>query len=704
MDNGGPLRIELMGRVRRGVGRIGYQPRPLGWLAAMVVTLGLVAAALWWFVIIPARVDAALRRAAARPAEAAVDTVLAPATALTAATDGIRFAGPSGDSRDALVAFGRLWVATAGGLRVHDLSGRYLETLAAPEGLASADVTALARFRGWLVAGHGDGALTLVDGDSAQVLRFAHPTPAPVVGLAADRRRLYVATRGAGLVVWDGTTAKRLAPGPGVAPAPTLTALAITDERIAVGTTDGRVLTVRGDDLVAMLGAATSGAGRGASPEAAAVENGPITALAWDGDDLLVGRTTSVTELAADGTSRVVRGDLFVTALLADPQRGRLLAGTFDHGVVVIRGSAAPNRGADTALPAGAQVVSLRLVEGTPVAFTSAGAVAIGDGGPRRFAPAPHPALAGGSVTALAGRDHTIVVGTFRNGLAAFDQDGTPRGPIELPAAYGLDQINQISVAADSGELTVGTARGLVIVDRQGGVRRVTTQDGLAGAQVAGFAREHDPPLAPLAAATNRGLTILTSGGARSLGAVQGLPNGHATCVAWLGPDELAVGTLSGLGLVHVGQTLRVERSIGAGAGALGAGWVSALVAAPEGLWIGTYGGGVARLGDDGQVAPVAWPLAHPGAVRVNPGAMALTAQALWVGTLDHGLWVIERQHQRAQPVPLPLGSADVTALWPTTEALWIGTNHGVFRVTWPALAKRLGGPALVPASPLAAR
>jgi ligand-binding sensor domain-containing protein len=274
-------------------------------------------------------------------------------------------------------------------------------------------------------------------------------------------------------------------------------------------------------------------------------------------------------------------------------------------------------------------------------------------------------------------------VGTFEHGLARVTLDGAARGAAPLPAAYGLAQVNQLEPRAQPAlELVLATARGLVHLDAHGGARRVTRADGLAGEQVAAVAARGERA----AVATNRGLTLLDpTTGPRSLGPVQGLANAHATAVVWLDDRHLAVGTLGGLTFVRAapGETPRVERTVGAGPGALPAGWVSALAATPEGLYVGTYGGGLALVAPDGALVPL--PAPTRGRVRVNPGAIFVTDEAVLVGTLDHGLLVVDRASRRVSPAALPLGSANVTAVAVAGDALWVGTDQGLVRVAAPA-------------------
>ena len=91
--------------------------------------------------------------------------------------------------------------------------------------------------------------------------------------------------------------------------------------------------------------------------------------------------------------------------------------------------------------------------------------------------------------------------------------------------------------------------------------------------------------------------------GSRFLSAFHGLPGNQALALA--GGEPLYVGTPSGLGAV---SGSRVAWRVTAGEGRLPHPWVTALALRGDGLYIGTYGGGVTR----------------PGAVPPQPGRRAL--------------------------------------------------------------------------------
>ncbi len=650
--------ISVSGRVRA----LGLRHRKvLGWLgSALVIALGLGAS--YWFVVLPARVAGALASARTETRGArALEVTRGPAHRLAAPPPpGVQVFTATGEATDGLAAFGRLWVATTGGVLIFDEGGAHERTLTWLDGLATADATAMIRWGRYVVVGGGDGSLTLIDsvGDTAQALRFtsASGRTAAVAALAASDERLLVGTLGAGLIAWDGARATVVTLADGTPLPDAITALAVADDgRLAVGAGDGQVFVARDGLLVAF------------GPDGAAA-HGRVTALAWNGDALLVGRPFGLDRIEPDGRVRAIAADVFVTALLVDAAAGRTWIGTFDAGVRSLEGSERVGHAG--------RIAALRLIGGRPVAFGAAGALDVAAGGRPRVAWPASP-LPGAHVTALAAREGEIVAGTFAHGLARFDTNGGVRGRLVTGDAYGLAQINHADARAERGDLLVSTARGALLLDARGGTRRVLPRDGLAGDQIAATATRG----ARVAYATNRGVTVFSEGSAvaaRTLNASFGLANHHATAVAWDAEERLWVGTLGGLSIVT--PALVVDRNVGAGPTALGAAWVTALVLAPGGMYVGTYGGGVALVTPVGKVDRLDGPWGRR-PVRVNPGAMIVHEGRVLVGTLDDGLLVYDVATRRWSTAHAPLGSRNVTAILWTEGALWIGTAEGLVRI-----------------------
>jgi ligand-binding sensor domain-containing protein len=170
--------------------------------------------------------------------------------------------------------------------------------------------------------------------------------------------------------------------------------------------------------------------------------------------------------------------------------------------------------------------------------------------------------------------------------------------------------------------------------------------------------------------------------GERLLSAFNGLPGNQALALAE--GDALFVGTPSGLGAVAGG---RVLWRVTAGEGRLPHPWITALALHDGGLFLGTYGGGVAQ-----RTTPADQPLAvgtftsfpETANLKVNTGCLMEAAGRLYLGTDGRGLWRLAADGSRFEPLRVRLPSPRVTALLEGPQALYVGTDEGLARLRLP--------------------
>jgi hypothetical protein len=624
--------------------------------------------------------------AAVRPARRFLDEArrmgLGAADAVAVAIDGERELGAprppdvrlwtaAREVRDVAAVAGRTVVLTSGGAVVG--GGRGARLLTTLDGLGDVDLRVAAPFPGGVAVGGADGRLTLLGPDRARVVRIGK-AGGPVQEIVAAGGLLFVAWLGGGAVAFDPASARAVPldaePGRGRrADLASVAALAVDRGRYALGTVDGHVEV---------------GDGRGLRRVCAGVPGGRVMALAFEGDTLLVGTPLGIYVPDGRGACTRVRGDLLVTALYTD---GALLyVATFDDGVHVLDRSGGGARTVAHLLPR-TRVDHLRLLGGDLDGILAA----VGPGGAHALTAATARPLElpragdgdgrlhGGHVTALlrgpAGR---LWVGTFEHGITLLGPGGDVVGHLPRQPEATARQTNAFAFLPDTGEVAVATVRGVLFVG-DAGERRVTPEQGLAGNEVSALAVGRD---GALLAATNRGLTALgRTGGreaARTVGAFHGLGSNHTYAVAESG-RTVFVGTLAGLALV---RDLKVEKTLTAGRGPLRNNWVTALQPAREAgaVWVGTNGGGVARVTEDGTVESIAPD--EPG-FNVNPGALALdpVSGALVAGTLARGALLIDPRTRRVRPLAVPLPSRNVTAVLVDADHLYLGTDRGLLRV-----------------------
>ncbi len=649
------------------------------WKLSLAFALAAAAAGAWALRAVR-RADRAVEEIAARaPADGEVALEVEPAVVLDgAAAAGLREITAVGGARDGAALGGRLFCATSGGLLAWAPGRAPRRPFTRRDGLAGVDLTAAAPLGERLVFGDGDGGLTVVDGERAIAARLRVPHAGAIADLAPAGPVVYALVTGVGVIAFDGRRAVDVARGD-KALAEALRkagALCVGDGGLAVGTSDG-ALYVERDAALTKLDA-------GLAPA-------PITALACDGSDLVVGTPFGVQRVTA-GRARDLARDLFVTSLLPTP--GALFVATFDDGVHVLDPESGRERGRHLA---GERVHRLRLVDGRVMAFGPGGARQL-TGGAFASLGTPPAGLSGPTVTALA-RDGAgaLWVGTFEHGIDVLGPDFAParhlpaadretRSGVEQPALAGLpetdardDQVNALLYRGDTSEVIAATVHGLDVFGPAGQRRLAVgepTPDAISAVAVTAGDRFSNGR-AGLALAGSRGLTFVDGSRQRTLYAFHGLANNHVYAVAAVG-DRIYAGTLGGLSILD-GQ--KVLRSIGVGPRALRSAWVTALQPSPEGIYVGTYGGGVQLLRTDGAVDDVSLPA---GAFHVNPGALAVDGNTLFVGTLEAGLLAFDRTAHAWRRLPDEarlLPSRNVTALLADGEALLVGTASGLVRI-----------------------
>ncbi len=175
-----------------------------------------------------------------------------------------------------------------------------------------------------------------------------------------------------------------------------------------------------------------------------------------------------------------------------------------------------------------------------------------------------------------------------------------------------------------------------------------------------------------LAIATSKGLTINENGKLRSLSTVQGLPSNSTYATLFAG-KSLFVGTLSGLAEIQNNKVVRVYKDSNSN---LKQNWVTALCAANDRIFIGTYGGGIFELTASGEIHY----FAEIGKFVVNPNAMFSDGANLYVGTLK-GVKVMNLSTQRWKSLTENLPSEVVMSITGNDEDIYFGTTSGIARI-----------------------
>lgn len=541
-----------------------------------------------------------------------------------------------------------------------------LELPAAPLGQIAVGTLADAHQPELLIATSGEGVLAF-DGHNFRQLRAAAPEARQITALLPlASGRLLLGTAKLGLLVYDGQTLRAFHP---TTSGIYVTALAGTESDLWIGTLDRGVLHWRGGQTEQIS-------------EAQGLPDARVEAISGQGDSVYVGTPVGVAEMRGGKVARVLAPGTYAHALLA--QSETLLVGEFEGGIlsVGLAGPAAngsPRRAIafsslqsdqrrDSASPAS---VEQFLAAGPDLYAIENGGVLHRnpDGGWSKILSATDGLLTDRDISALLpAPDGRLWIGYFDRGLDI------------LPAAGGVPQhiendrvfcVNRIVDEPRMGAVAVATANGLAMFSPDGRQRQILDRD-------SGLIASHVTDVVPygqgLAAATPAGITFLDATGAHSLYAFEGLVNNHVYALGVRG-DQLLAGTLGGISLLTNGQ---VRQNLTTANSGLKANWITAMARIGDGWLVGTYGYGVMRLDDAGNVT--ATEAARNGVV-VNPGALLSDGRLTLAGTMGQGLLVGDATGTRWKWVTAGLPSLNVTALAVDKGVVYVGTDNGLVRI-----------------------
>lgn len=522
--------------------------------------------------------------------------------------------------------------------------------------------------------------------------------PTPLTGLAVRRGipqpELWVATDGAGSLIWDGTTFRQLLPGS--APLRKQTSLlALPDGRMLVGTrtaglyiTDTRQFSLFRSELgnaeVTALASGTTAGEIWIGTRAQGVwlwragtfshfltELPDQQVLSIFGDDagVWVGTVNGVAEFVDGSFRRRLAEGVLATALARSANR--LWISTVDQGIETVdlkmhapRPSAGMNHDESHPLHAAALL---------PM---KDGVAALGDSQisllPERrdLLMSDSTGLTNGHITALnIDRQRRLWIGYFNRGL-----DLLVDGNVRHWDDDALFCVNRIKFDPDGSRVFVATANGLALFDMNGKLRQVVrVSDGLISDHVSDVLSL--PTGQGTVVATSAGLTYMNGAAASSVYAFQGLVNNHVYTVAQAGPSVMA-GTLGGISVL---KNAVVQNSFTTANSNLSQNWITASVVVGDDVFLGTYGSGVIRLNAHYDVQ--GFREFSNNRVEINANAMITTSHGVYAGTAGQGLAFLPKGEIRWRFWKAGLPSANVTALAADENNIYIGTDNGLVRV-----------------------
>ncbi|MBX3248875.1 MAG: hypothetical protein KF901_16990 [Myxococcales bacterium] len=578
--------------------------------------------------------------------------------------------GATTETHDIAVVDARTFLATSGGLVVRE-AGRSLRALTARDGLPGARSRSLSVTPAGLWVGGLEGA-ALVEPRTLDVKR----------ALPLRRVRRVVEWQGARWFAGYGGLHRE--PLPAGEPAAVSLGASHARERLtdALAHGDGLWIASAGAGVMRLdasgrvLGRLTRGRG---------LPDDTVHALARHGELVLVG-TLGGLAVVRDG--QVVRNHPLarsaerlpvrdVRAILVDDAAVHVV--TFGAGVFTLdaAGRAPTSRApSDTSEAIREGLALARTPEGILVGHRAGVHRADGRG---RLVALSGGGLPSADVTALARAFGALYVGTFDRGLAKVHRDGRVEDLGAQLRRWNVDaRINDLAVTRRGGErLWLATDRGLHWHDG----RRFVPVDAAAGPGRAHVTSLHVDARGDLWVTSSRVLARWRGDDEawERWGGDARFPVMQLHAVQTLG-DEVWVGSLHGLFRLDPRDGSFERHTVSSGA--LPVDWVTALASVGDALVVGTYHGGLAwRRGDafvherEGR-APGALP-----AGWVNPHAITIHRERVYIGTLERGLVVGARGAWAHYTTRDGLPSDDVTAVLVDGDDLWVGTRGGLARL-----------------------
>ena len=563
--------------------------------------------------------------------------------------------------RDAAFFHDRLYICGPTGLWEYAPDGKLLaryrvglELPSAPLVSLAAGMAADATDSELYVATAGAGLLAFGDKAIRQLLPEKEAFRELTAFLPLSTGRLLLGTEKNGVLVYDG---KRLAPFHSLLSSAHVTALAGDAASFWVGTISQGVLHAHAGQ-VDQFG------------EAEGLPDPRVLSIAVEGDRAFVGTPMGVAEFRDGRFARVLASGFFANSLLVHGQS--LLVGTMDEGAVDVPLDSHASRTPRVPGPELPGAVQRLIAEGQRAyALTSSGFFTLGARGAdwRELIANEASLLSDRDVSALgvdgAGR---LWVGYFDRGLDMLDANFQRVSHVENDHVFC---VNRLVYDRNHDRMLVATANGLVLFDGEGRERQVLGRaEGLIADHVSDVALTPDG----MTLATPAGITILSTSGARSIYAFEGLVNNHVYALAASGSRVLA-GTLGGLSILDDGQVLANFTTANSG---LRHNWITAIVPVGDEWLVGTYGAGILRLDSSGNWQTF---VDATGPFNINNNAMLATDNRVYAGTLGKGLYVYDRASGRWTVVTAGLPSLNVTAIALRDGYLYVGTDNGLIRI-----------------------
>ncbi|MCY7376019.1 MAG: hypothetical protein LH472_08620, partial [Pyrinomonadaceae bacterium] len=542
------------------------------------------------------------------------------------------------DTRDFIKFKNLYFAATGGGLVQFDEGGRREKHFTALDGLPESDLTALAVFENKLFIGTRTKNLVAFDGENFENYIWTDRKAQAVTAFAESDGRLLIGTFGGGLLEFDGTNFTEIkADGQRIS---AVNCIYKSGAKLFVGTFDNGILIYE----------------NGVWARFTTAENLPsnrIVGILLKDKNLYVATDFGLAVRQENAFRTIANLPALASLILRNNQ----ILLSKDNGEIYTF----ENSLKKVFAPQNLHNARLATINEKTWLVSNQGISEIDGKQMKPFNQTKNASLTDNFASALAFDDaENLWVGTFRRGIDVFSPDGKKLKHLES------ESVREINFLQANGEIvSAATSAGIVRFKKDFSAENTTQADGLPSNSITHFSGDF--------MATAKGLAFRENGKFRVLSTVQNLPN-NSTYATLQVKEKLYVGTLGGLAEIENNRVVRTFKDSNSN---LTTNWVTALCAANERIFIGTYGGGIFEILPSGEIRSFA---VEAGKFVVNPNALYADGERLYAGTLT-GAKVLDLRTGEWRAVREILPSETVMSIAGNAKSVYFATTNGIARI-----------------------
>lgn len=262
-------------------------------------------------------------------------------------------------------------------------------------------------------------------------------------------------------------------------------------------------------------------------------------------------------------------------------------------------------------------------------------------------------------ITSIMKTGNQLIIGTFEDGCYSLVSERLRK----ITIGKNVNEINQI-VTSDN-HIFLATNSGLFIHD---GVN-VKKIEELSSHFVSCVLPEGEKVM--VGTSQGFGIVELNNFNTKNFGSFHGLISNRVYAISQM-KGKLVIGTLGGISIYN-GKKFTNFSSANS---ELATNWVNALVSTGERVYIGTYGGGIAYLDNQGIKS-----IKKTEGIEINHNAIFYKKPYLFAGTCKKGLLYFNETNKRTEFLLNLFPLNNVTAIFIDDNYFYIGTEQGLYRI-----------------------